>query len=138
MAHAQALLERGDGASTTAALQEQLHDAVAACEAAEARAQALQEELAAATARLQEAVSRGTPRGEGAKVVLRKSFARIRELQAQLAQAHAAVAEAAELREGLAAAQDRLEALQARFADEVRACVAKKDMDGSGGLGWWE
>lgn len=116
MAHAQALLERGD---STVALQEQLHDAVAAREAAEARAQALQEELSSATARLEEAVARGTPRGEGAKVVLRKSFVRIRELQSRLAEAHAAVAEATALREGLAGAQERLEELQARFADEV-------------------
>ena len=53
-------------------------------------------------------------------MVLRKSFVRIRELQTQLAEAHAAVAEAAELREGLAGAQERLEDLQGRFADEVR------------------
>lgn len=102
-----------------AALQAQLHDAAAAREAAEARAVALQEELAATEVRLQQAAARGTPRGEGAKVVLQKSFARIRQLQGQLAEAHAAMGEAAALREGLAEAQERVRDLEAHMHAEV-------------------
>ncbi len=106
-------------AAKAAALEIQLHDAAAAREAAEARAVALQEELAATEVRLQQALEQGTPRGEGAKVVLRKSFARIRQLQGELAEAHVAVEEAGVLREGLAEAQQRLQELEARMHAEV-------------------